>query len=150
MFISTKKTYQISLDEKEKTFLDKLTLTGASIDTVIFIDQLQEGSEEHSLVQKILAAAKLQEQQYAIIDKSIYPNLKLSYFDDINFPNFKHIIGFGVSAAKIGLNTISPKYAAFELGKFSLVLVESVSILIGESRKKGMLWNEMKKIYNLG
>jgi hypothetical protein len=149
MFLSTQEVYQIGLNKEETDFFEQLKSKGQSIDCLIFLNDLVENSEELVLVQKILAAAKLQPNQYAIINLSQYPNLKLRFFDANHFPLLQHIIGFGVDAAQIGWHTNSFKYQFFSLGKFEMVLVDDATTLLGDSRKKSMLWNEMKKMFEI-
>ena len=149
MFISTKKKYQISLTKEEEDFIEQFQSSASIIDTIVFVDKLENGSEEEKLVHKILSAAKLSTNQYVIVDKSKYSNVKLMSFDKRKFSALQHVISFGVPFSAVGLNTVNVGYSFFKLLDFEILLVEAVSVLIGESRKKGMLWSEMKKMYEI-
>jgi hypothetical protein len=149
MFINTNEVYQISLTKEEKDFLEILQSEGDVINCLIFSTPIAENSEEQALVHKILAAAKLEINQYVIIDIQKFPHLALRYFDVHHFPNVQHVIGFGVDAKQIGLNTINPKFQYFTLGRLELVLVDDAATLLGDSRKKAVLWSEMKKMFEI-
>ncbi len=149
MFINTKKVYQLELSKKAHAFIMEAEQNSEDLSTLIFLDNLEKGSETETLLLKILEAVKLTEANYIFIDKSVFPTILLSHFKKSKFTSIENLLIFGLPADQVGLNTISLKYIEMNSGNYKILFSDDLKALKGNAGLKGKLWNSLKKIFKV-
>ncbi|MEZ5004286.1 MAG: hypothetical protein R2730_14745 [Chitinophagales bacterium] len=150
MFINLKKVYQLDISSQENELLQKAKDNPTQLTTLVFIDQLIQGSDQEALLLKILGAVDLKENNYVFISRTDHPHLCLGHFDQTLFTNLKYIIVFGLKANDVGLHTISKKYLNMTVGDKHILFSDNLAALQQQSALKGELWNSLKRMFEMG
>ena len=146
MFINSKRYYHINVSNNAEKFLEKIE-NKDQINTVVLTNNLSGSNEE--LLDKILAAVKIQKNQYVKIDTSKFEGMRIRNFSKDNFTNVKHCLVFGLSPNQVGFNIAGRKYQIIEVAGIKVHFADTLDQLTSQSSLKKMLWNNLQSMYTI-
>jgi hypothetical protein len=138
--------YQEALFEVSDDNLENYAVTGGFEKSILIItDIIQEESEEHILLNKMLSATKIELKDIYLLQLSV-PNLSPLFISKLKA---KKVISFGTFLDNPSLRFSSSAYRLQDVNNIQFLTINKLSQIKDSSEMKQALWNGLKKMFNV-
>lgn len=140
--------YILDLNQAEIDWLESAVDQKPSCDTLAVFQGSGLGDNGMELLTKILAAAKVEVNDYLLLDKEAYPFISFYHLKQ-SFPKLRYILIFQVDPEKLGLQLSREAFKIFHVGEQQFVLAPSLDTLAKDEMSKRQLWTALKELYRI-